>query len=383
MHPAAALAAFSSAQDADAEGVEGKFHVWTLHEFQSVLGVDAPVAARLYGVTANGNWEQGRNVLERREALTVLADLGLGAQASADWERSIRVRLYAARATRVWPITDDKVLADWNGMALRAFAEAGRLLQRADLVEVARNLGEFLLVTLVRDGRVHHAWRNGVLRDEGYLADHAQLGLGCVELHAASGEPQWLAAAFDLCSQMIERFHVAGAGLFDAHAGPLPTRAREMHDAAVPSGTGAACELLLRLAGVFDRPDWHDVATATLDRHAALLEDAPIAVPTLLFARLLVERGRVLAVPAGPASSGLWAEAQLAFAPHVTLVSGVAESIPVLVSRRAGEAYLCRQGSCELPARSIAELRLQLEAINPWDPAETGFGFAPASSGAI
>ena len=383
MRPATALAALSSAQDADAEGVEGKFQVWTLQDFYNVLGVDAPAAAHLYGVTADGNWEQGRNVLERREALTVLADLGLGTQASADWERSVRNRLYAARAARVWPITDDKVLADWNGMALRAFAFAGRVLQRADLVEAARNLGNFLLANLTRNGRAHHAWRNSVLRDEGYLADHAQLGLGCVELHAATGEPQWLVAAFDLCGQMLERFHVAGVGLFDADAGPLPTRACEVQDAAVPSGTGAACELLLRLAGVFDRPDWHDVATATLDRHAALLADTPIAVPTLLFARLLVERGRVLAVPAGPAGAGLWAEAQLAFAPLVTLVSGAAESIPVLVSRRAGEAYLCRQGSCELPARSIAELRLQLESINPWDPAEPGFGFAPASSGAI
>ena len=380
MHPAAAQPAFSSAQDADAEGVEGKFHAWTLYEFQSVLGVDAPAAARLYGVTANGNWEQGRNVLERREALTVLADLGLGAQAGADWERSIRDRLYAARAARVWPITDDKVLTDWNGMALRSFAEAGRLLQRADLVEAARNLGEFLLVTLVRDGRVHHAWRNGVLRDEGYLADHAQLGLGCVEMHAASGEPRWLVAAFNLCSQMIERFHVAGAGLFDADAGPMPTRAQEVRDAAVPSGTGVACELLLRLAGVFDRPDWHDAATATLERHAALLNGLPLAVPALLFARLLAERGSVLAVPAGPGSESLWAQAQVTFAPLVTLVHDAAGSIPVLEGRRSGEAYLCRHGSCELPAHSIEELHHQLESINAAKPVGPGFGSAPVAS---
>src|SRR5438132_10026250 len=139
MHPAAAPAAFASAQDADAEGVEGKFHVWTADEFRRVLGSDAAVAAALYGVTQAGNWEHGNNVLER------------GDQAFDEWERSVRERLYAARAARVWPITDDKVLADWNGMVLRAFAEAGRLLGRDDFVDAARRLAAFLLDTMVRD----------------------------------------------------------------------------------------------------------------------------------------------------------------------------------------------------------------------------------------
>ena len=364
MHPAAAPAAFSSAQDADAEGVEGKFHVWSLDEFRTVLGADAPAAARLYGATPQGNWKQGGNILDRRDALTVFAELGLAGQAGADWERSIRDRLYAARAARVWPATDDKVLTDWNGLAMRALSEAGRLLRRADFVDAARNLGGFLLVNLTRDGRVHHAWRNGRLRDEGYLADHAQLGLGCVELHAASGEPQWLTAAYDLCSRMIERFHVAGEGMFDSDAGPLPSRPRDLHDGAVSSGTAAACELLLRLGGAFDRPDWYDIATTTLERHGALLEDAPTAVPTLLFARLLAERGCDLAVPAGTGSEELWAEAQSAFAPLVTLVHGVPGSIPILEGRRASEAYLCRHGSCELPTRSIAALRRQLASLD-------------------
>ena len=93
------------------------------------------------------------------------------------------------------PITDDKVLADWNGMGLRAFAEGGRLLVRDDFVLAARDLARFLLSTMARDGHVHHASRNGTRRDEGYLADHAQLGLGLVELHAATGELDWLQAA--------------------------------------------------------------------------------------------------------------------------------------------------------------------------------------------
>jgi hypothetical protein len=354
MHPAAAPAAFASAQDADAEGVEGKFHVWTADEMRRVLGSDTAAAMRLYGATEAGNWEHGSNVLERRDPDGVREAL----------ERSVRERLYAARSKRVWPITDDKVLADWNGMALRAFAEAGRLLARDDLVEAARRLARFLLDTMVRDGRVHHAWRNGALRDEGYLADHAQLGLGLVELHAATGEPPWLSAAAGLCTRMVERFHVAGEGFFDNESAPLPMRARDLYDGAVPSGTAAACELLLRLAGPCERSDWHDIARATLQRHGALMEESAMAVPALLQAQRLAEQGADLAVPTGPGSDALWAEARSAFAPLVTCVHGAAGTLPLLEGRIAGEAYLCRQGRCELPARSVEALRRQLGQVS-------------------
>jgi uncharacterized protein len=357
MHPAASPAAFGSAQDADAEGVEGKFHVWTRIEFDAVLGPDAQAAARLYGVTTPGNWEHGRNVLERRDAAATHAELGLSPEAFDVWERSVRQRLRAARAERVPPITDDKVLADWNGMALRALAEAGRLLARDDFVQAARQLAQFLLATVVRDGRLHHVWRNGILRVEGYLADHAQLGLGLVELHAATAEPHWLVAATDICSAMLLRFHDADAGFFDSESAQLPLIARELQDGAVPSGTAAACELLLRLAGAGGYDDWHDIACATLMRHGGLMDDAPMSAPALLHARWLADHGAHLAVPSGPGSEGLWAQARSAFAPLVTAISGPPGSLPLLGGRLVGEAYVCRHGHCELPARSVEALR--------------------------
>lgn len=360
MHPAAAPAAFACAQDADAEGVEGKFHVWTLAEFRAVLGADAQAAARLHGVTMQGNWEHGTNVLERRDPEGVRAELDLEPKAFASWEHSVRERLYAARAQRAWPTTDDKVLADWNGMALRAFAEGGRLLGRDDLVQAARELARFLLAAMVRDGRVHHAWRDGTLRDEGYLADHAQLALGLVELHAATGELEWVNAALDLCGGMVERFHHAVEGFFDSTSIQLPMRARNLFDSAVPSGTAAACELLLRLAGPFERKDWADIARAALEGHGALMEEAPMAASALLHAQLLAEQGADLAIPAGPGSERLWAAAQSAFAPLLTLFRGLPGSMPPLEGRIVGEAYLCRNGSCELPARSVEALRGQL-----------------------
>ncbi|GAB4470733.1 MAG: thioredoxin domain-containing protein [Burkholderiaceae bacterium] len=363
MHPRDAPAAFSSAQDADSEGVEGKFYVWRAEEFRAVLGGDADAAARLYGVVPEGNWEHGANVLQRREPEAVRASLGLSADAFDRWERSVRERLYRARARRVPPLTDDKVLADWNGMALRALAEAGRLLGRADLVEAARALARFLLDTMTRDGRLCHAYRAGRLRAESYLADYAQVALGLVELHAASGEPHWLDAARALAERMVERFHTPDEGFYDGASDGLPLRARDPFDGAAPSGSAAACELLLRLSGIYDRSDWADLAERTIERHAGLLAHAE-AAPALLHARLLAERGAELALPVEPgAETDLIAAAQAQFAPLVTLAIGAPGAVPVLVGRTPGAAYLCRRGACELPARSSEDLALRFASL--------------------
>ncbi len=365
MHPAAAPSAFSSAQDADSEGVEGKFYVWTADEFHAVLGVDADAAARLYGVSDAGNWEhsgeRGLNVLERRAPEAVRSSLGLSVEAWQGWERSIRERLYAVRSQRVWPITDDKVLADWNGMTMRALAEAGRLLGRDELVEAARSLARFVLGTMTSEGRLRHTWREGALRSESYLADYAQVGLGLLELHAATGDLEWLQAADQMAQQMVELFHVAGDGFFDGEAGHLPVRARDQFDSAVPSGTAAACELLLRLAGVYERGEWADIVQQTIERQATLLEDAPTAVPAMLLAHLLSAHGGELLLPVG---DGQFAGARSVFAPLVTWVSAPPGAVPLSVGRDAGHAYLCQHGACQLPAATNDQLRNQLARLH-------------------
>jgi uncharacterized protein YyaL (SSP411 family) len=362
MRPHDAPAAFSSAQDADSEGVEGRFYVWTADEFRAVLGDDAAAAARLYGVVPQGNWEHGANVLERRDPESVRASLGLSTDDFARWERSVRDRLYQARARRVPPLTDDKVLADWNGMMLRALAEAGRLLARPELVAAACQLARFLLDVMLRDGRMCHAWRAGQLRSESYLSDHAQVALGLVELHAASGDPQWLEAARALTERMVQEFSDAAGGFYDSAPGALPVRARDLFDGAVPSGTAAACELLLRIADVFERADWAELSHRTLERHGALLAHVQ-AAPALLHAHLLAEHGAVLAVPAIADAASLRAAAQAEFAPLITLAIGPPDALPVLAGRRAAAAYLCQRGTCQLPATSTAQLREQIAQL--------------------
>ena len=365
MHPAAAPAAFSSAQDADSEGVEGKFYVWTAAEFHEVLGADAGPAARLYGVTEEGNWEHGLNVVERRDPEAVRSALGLDAGSWRQWEQSVRERLYAVRSQRIWPITDDKVLADWNGMALRAFAEAGRLLGRDDFVETARSLARFLLGTMMSEDRLRHSWRDGMLRAEVYLSDHAQVGLGLLELHAATGELEWLESARDLAERLVERFHVDGEGFYDGEPGHLPARARDVFDGAAPSASAAACELLARLAGVYDRGDWADIVQRSIERQAALLEAAPAAVPTMLLVHLMSEHGADLLLPAGDHPLSI---VRSDFAPLATFLSAPPSAVPLAASRDAGSAYLCQHGTCRLPATTPGQLRAQLAQLHSIQP---------------
>ncbi len=367
MHPAAAPAAYCCAQDADAEGVEGLFHCWSAAQFDAVLGDDAPAAAQLYGVTPEGNWEHGLSVLERRSPETVRVQLGLAPAQWAQWESSVRERLLAARSRRVWPITDDKVLADWNGMMLRALAEAGRLFGRPDLVESARELARFLLADMMPDGRLCHAWREGRSRKEGYLSDYAQVGLGLVELHAASAESGWLERAAELTEAMIERFHVAGEGFFDGEPGELPVRPRDAFDGAVPSGIGAACELLVRLGDIYGRDDWLELARVALGDAGAIMEAAPAAVPAMLLAHLLAEAGAQLALPlersAPSGDSGGMAGARREFMPLVTIAAGAPGELPLLAGRDPGKAYLCQHGRCQLPAATLEELRGQIAGL--------------------
>ncbi len=361
MHPAAAPAAFSSAQDADSEGIEGKFYVWTAAELRAVLGADAGPAARLYGVTEEGNWEHGLNVLERRDPEAVRSTLGLDAESWRQWEKSVRDRLYAVRSQRIWPITDDKVLADWNGMALRAFAEAGRLLGRDDFVEAARSLARYLLGTMVSEDRLRHSWRDGTLRAEAYLSDHAQVGLGLLELHAATGELEWLKSAHNLAERMVERFHVNGEGFYDSEPGHLPSRARDLFDGAVPSATASACELLVRLAGAYDRGDWAGIVRTSIERQAALLESAPAAVPTMLLVHLLSDHGGDLLLPAG---DDPLATIRSDLAPLATLISAPPNAVPLAAGRDADRAYLCQHGACQLPAMTVGQLRGQLARLH-------------------
>jgi len=353
---------FWSAQDADSEGVEGKFYVWQESELREVLGADAEAASLLFGVTAAGNWEH-TNVLERRiPDQALMQQFGMEPQTFESWVVGVRERLYQARARRVWPLTDDKVLADWNGLMLQAMAEVGRWLEVPRYVEAARNNARFVWKEMYRDGLLRHSWRQGVLKPQAYLSDQAQYGLGLLALYQATGETEWLRGAEQLAEAILTHFRGPGGAFLDSLEGSLPVPARDAYDGPYPSGSASAAELLFRLGALLERQDWHQAALMTVELQAQGLVRNPFGFPALLQAHLIGTRGSELVLPA-PAQA--MDPVRHWFLPLTTLVSGPPGTLPLLRNRQAGQAYLCRQGACRLPASSPQMLQAELEALYP------------------
>ncbi len=354
---------FYAAQDAESEGEEGRYYVWRIPELRAVLGAEFEAAARYFGASEAGNWE-GKNILEARYPEPLLAqELGLDAAGFEAWLASVKARLLEARLQRVRPLTDDKILADWNGLALAAFAEAGRWLGEARYLEAARNNAAFVLGTLYRDGLLRHAWRQGRLGRHAYLADQAHYGLGLLALFEATGEARWLEAAQALAEAILAHYRDPDGGFFDALEANALGRAKDVFDGAWPSGNAAAAELLVRLARLCDRTEWEEAALAAVRAQAQGVAAHPPAFAGLLTAHLWGEVGGELVVVRPAPELEAWA--RRGFWPLVTLACGAREAGVPFAGRDAGRAYLCRQGACRRPVGTVEALRAELGAAYP------------------
>ncbi|MCX7600957.1 MAG: thioredoxin domain-containing protein [Meiothermus sp.] len=353
---------FYSAQDADSEGVEGKYYVWQEAEIREILGPEAEAALLLFGASETGNWEH-TNVLERRipdEAL--MQHLGLGPEAFENWVARVRQRLYEARRQRTPPLTDDKVLADWNGLMLRALADAGRWLGEPGYIEAARKNAEFVLKAMYQEGLLRHAWRGGRLQPQAYLSDQAHYGLGLLALFEATGEMEWLEAAYRLAEAILTHFKEPEGSFRDSLDPTLPVKVRDAYDGPYPSGNASAAELLFRLAALYERPDWHQAALSAVQFYAQSLVHNAFGFPALLQAHLVGTQGSELALVT---PSELALPVRQWFLPLTTLAFGPPSSLPVLRNRSPGLAYLCRQGACRLPVDNPERLWGELKALYP------------------
>jgi uncharacterized protein len=230
-----------SSLDADSEHEEGKFYVWSLDEFNAILGDDATAAAAYWGVTAGGNFE-GANILNVRGDGPAPDDATL-----QSWQR----KLYDVRAKRVWPARDEKILASWNGLMLRAMAECARVFENEEYKTAALRNGEFLWSEMVRDGRVYRTHTRGATRIPGFLEDQAGVALGFLALHQLTLDAIWFDRARELCSVCIEKFRDVATGEFydtASDAEQLVTRPHDIMDNATPAGSSLAAELLLMMA---------------------------------------------------------------------------------------------------------------------------------------
>jgi uncharacterized protein YyaL (SSP411 family) len=369
---------FYSAEDADSEGVEGKFYVWTPAEIREVLEPgEAELAMRYWGVTETGNFE-GKNILNvPQNPETIAEKFSLTPDELGERIEKARGKLFTVREQRIRPGRDDKVLAAWNGLMLRAFAFAARVLDREYYREVARKNADFLLEKLKSDGRLRRSYKDGRARFNGYLEDYAMVADGLVALYEATFEPRWLSEADSLCDAMFELFWDAESGTFydtPADHEKLVTRPRDIYDNATPSGTSVAVDVLLKLALLLDRNDYRQRSEAVLENLSGGMEKLPGAFGRLLSALdFHLSRPREVAIIGEPESSDTKALVDTVYSRYLPnkVVAGRAEEddesaglVPLLADRptRGGDAtvYVCEGYACQSPTTKPEELETQL-----------------------
>ena len=366
---------FFSSQDADSEGVEGKFYVWTPQEIEAVLGPDdARLLRRYYGVGVHPNFE-GRHILHVRDSAAAAGrELGVDAGELLAQLRPMRRTLLEHRAGRVPPATDDKVLTAWNGMALRALAEAAFVLDRPDLRDAAERNADFLLREMRRDRRLLRTWKDGRAHLLAYLEDYALLINGLLSLHTATFAHRWLHEAQALTDEMLALFWDDEDGTFydvGADHEELIVRPRDLTDNATPCGSSAAAEALLRMAVLTGKESLAHNAEHLMRGVAPLAARYPlgfgnwlriierhVAPPTeiVVVGDPSDERTRALLEPL----RGL-----LPSFAFVGLAPGEPSPFPTpLLEGRAGTeaptTYVCHGYVCDLPAYNPATLARQL-----------------------
>jgi uncharacterized protein YyaL (SSP411 family) len=358
---------FYSTLDADSEGEEGKFYLWDETELRDVLGggTDADALIAYWGVTPQGNFEE-RNILHVPDT---------AARIKPDVLSRARETLYARRSARVWPGRDEKILASWNGLMLRAVAESARAFGDASARSAALRNGEFLFTEMVRDGRVFRTHKDGVSRIPGFLEDHAAVALGALSVYELTFEAQWLDRARELASSIVQWFWDDEAGAFFDTASDheeLVTRPRDFTDNATPSGTSLAVELLLKLGDLGGDSDMTRRATAVLETLAEPMARYPLAFGQALSAADLAVYGAIEVVVSGDSSSAdfraLTDTVGKVFVPSLVLAGGDdtsgATGIALLEDRPTREgratAYVCKGFVCEQAVTDPASLHDQL-----------------------
>ncbi|NOZ30204.1 MAG: thioredoxin domain-containing protein [Chloroflexi bacterium] len=345
---------FYASQDADSEGEEGKFFLWTPAEIRATLGDEAQTFMAAYGVTERGNFE-GKTILTFRGDWTDREALA-----------GARRQLFEARERRVPPGRDEKVLTSWNGLMLASFAEAARVLHRPDYRQIAERNARFLLTELRRpDGRLWHVWAAGEARVNGYLDDYTHLIDGLLELYQTTFDPRWYQAAHELAQTMIEHFR-APVGFFDTSDDheQLIVRTRELQNGAIPSGNAMAAYGLLRLAGLAVEPSYLDLARDSLAETEPMMVRYPLA-----FSQWLIALDYMLAPPReiaivgdlnAPDTRALLEATTKGYRPHQMIAAGRADvegaAIPMLQGRPQvhgrATAYVCTEFTCLPPITS-------------------------------
>ncbi|MFO3796668.1 MAG: thioredoxin domain-containing protein, partial [Anaerolineales bacterium] len=371
---------FFSSLDADSEGQEGKYYVWTEAELAKILGEEFPLFKQAYGIREYGNWE-GKTILQRAlDDQTLAAYFRVPIQEVR--ERLLRGHrlLFEHRRNRIPPATDRKVLASWNGLALAVFAEAGRVFGvfddvygggQVDCVLLAIRNANFLFQHLKRD-YLSHSWYEGQATPQTFLEDYASLILALLELYQTDFNPEWYAQAKALTQEMLNLFS-DGSRFFDTPSSKeLPLRPRQIEDNAIPSGSALATTALLLMSAFEGKQDWHDYAIKSLEQQASLIGLYPLSFAQwLIAADLALTPFQEIALVGESIESlqTLLAVVRHTWRPNAIVAASaipIPERSPALLENRLpfrGQptAYVCHHFICEQPVTSPEVLAGQLQ----------------------
>jgi uncharacterized protein YyaL (SSP411 family) len=371
---------FYSTQDADSEGEEGKFFVWTKRDVREALGPeDGEIFCRYYDVTDGGNWE-GHNILHVMQPVEELAEkLAMPLEAlNAAIERGRRT-LFEIRQRRVPPARDDKVLTGWNGLMLSALAEAATVLQRRDYREAAEKAAGFLLQTLQRvDGRLLRTYKDGQARLLGYLEDYSFFIDGLLRLHEATFGRRWLDAVISLADAMVELFWEQSESVFydtGRDHEQLILRPRDFMDHATPCGASVAVDVLLRLAIITGNAEQQRIATEALRSVQVLMAKQPGSAGQWLQALdfYLSTPLEIAVIGKREEADELLAPLYESLRPNRVVVGSEAdappdEALPLLAQRSRRNSlptvYVCQNYVCQAPVTSPTALREQLALVS-------------------
>jgi uncharacterized protein YyaL (SSP411 family) len=357
-----------SAEDADADGREGSFAVWTWDEFAEVLGPDLDAGAALYGATPEGNFE-GANILHLPLPMADAAvQLGIAESAVRDLKRRVDDLLRDRRSVRIRPDRDDKVVTAWNGFALRAFAEAAAILGSERYLAVAERIAAFLTGPVLRGDRLLRSWRHDKGGPDGFCDDYAASAIGLFALYQATGEERWYLHAERLTRVMIDRFGDDSGGFFATavDAAPLIARPKNVHDNPTPSDNALAAEALAILAAYTGSDEVYGWFERTVGSVGPSLSTQPWAHGHMLGVWMANPATEIALVGEPIARKPFLDVAWERFRPGAIVAAGdgKASAVPLLDGRTASggaRAFVCRGFVCDLPAESPGELRDQLD----------------------
>ena len=370
---------FYSTEDADSEGEEGKFYVWSLSEVREILGDLTDRFAYVFDVTEEGNFE-GKNILNLPKSLQQCAEAkGWDLQQLHSEMSECRAMLLAHRATRVRPALDDKILAGWNGLMIRAMANAGAALGERRYIDAARSAAEFLLRRMRDvDGRLLHTFRHGAAKQPAYLDDYACLAAGFVALHQATLEERWVDEAMALIETVRKYFRDDQPGFFytASYDSELITRLKDMHDDATPCGNAMLATVLVQLSQLVGSDDLAEEAERLIRAGSKLATDSPLAAGQWLVAAesLLGPTIEVIIVCHDPATASHIADqVRQSYHPHALIAarwdgSSTSKHLDGLFKNRmAGKqpcVYVCTNATCAPPLVGLDAIRQGLSKLS-------------------